>query len=290
MGAYGLFFVNGLAVGAIYALAGLGLVVLYRATGVLNLAHGATGAAGAMLAWQLMHAGHPEPLAWLAAIATATALSLLYGRLVAPRLAWREPVVKAVATLGFAMMILAAMNWTWIEAPRKLSLASDDVGVSLLGLRVTGTRLAALLAALAVTAAVAAFLRLTRTGLHMRALAEDRTLAALLGVPVLRTETVAWALSGVLAGLSGMLFADLVRLNPTVLTFLVIPAIAAAIVGRLEGLLATLAGGLLLGVVESMATLVTPLAPFRAAAPFVVAALVLLVMQRGRRLTFAGRD
>ena len=130
MGADGLFLVNGLAVGAIYALSGLGLVVLYRATGVLNLAYGAIGAAGAMLAWQLMHAGSPEALGWLAAIATATALSLLYGRLVAPRLAWREPVVKAVATLGFAMMILAAMNWIWVEAPRELTLASDGVGLT----------------------------------------------------------------------------------------------------------------------------------------------------------------
>ena len=87
-----------------------------------------------------------------------------------------------------------------------------------------------------------------------------------------------------------MLFADLVRLNPTVLTFLVIPAIAAAIIGRLDSLLATLAGGLLIGVIESMATLAGPVAPFRSAAPFVVAALMLLWMQRHRRLTFAGRD
>ena len=290
MGAAGLFLVNGLALGAIYALSGLGLVVLYRATGVLNLAYGAIGAAGAMLAWQLMHAGHPEALGWLAAIATTTMLSLLYGRLVAPRLAWREPVVKAVATLGFAMMILAAMNWTWVEAPRKLTLASDGVGLTLLGLRVTLTRLAAFLAAVALTGAVALFLRRTRTGLDMRALANDRALAALLGVPVARTETVAWAMSGVLAGLSGMLFADLVRLNPTVLTFLVIPAIAAAIIGRLDSLFATLAGGLLIGVIESMATLAGPVAPFRSAAPFVVAALMLLWMQRHRRLTFAGRD
>lgn len=290
MGATGLFLVNGLAVGAIYALSGLGLVVLYRATGVLNLAYGAIGAAGAMLGWQLMQAGAPEAAAWLAAVATATALSLAYGTLVAPRLAWREPVVRAVATLGFAMMVLAVLNWTWVEAPRKLALASDDVGVTLLGLRVTLTRILALALALGLTAAVAVFLRATLTGLRMRALADDRDLSGLLGVPVRRVETLAWAASGALAGLSGMLFADLVRLNPTVLTFLVIPAIAAAIVGRLHGLAATLAGGLVIGLAESLATLVPRVAPFRGAAPFVVAALLLLWFQRGRRLTFSGRD
>ncbi len=75
MGAYGLFFVNGLAVGAIYALSGIGLVVLYRSTGVLNLAYGAVGAMGAMLAWQLQQWGYAEPVIWLVALAAATSLS-----------------------------------------------------------------------------------------------------------------------------------------------------------------------------------------------------------------------
>ncbi|TFF17680.1 branched-chain amino acid ABC transporter permease [Jiella endophytica] len=290
MGAYGLFLVNGLAVGAIYALSGVGLVILCRATGVLNLAYGAIGAAGAMIAWQLMQYGCPEAIGWLAAIGTATLLSLAYGRLIAPHLSFREPVVRAVATLGFAIMILSLMNFSWVEAPRRLTLATDAIGLSILGMRVTGTRLIALLAAVLVTLAVALFLAATQTGLRMRALANDRDLAAVLGVPVVSVETVAWGISGVIAGFSGMMFADLVRLNPTVLTFLVIPAVAAAIVGRLESLMLTLAGGLTIGVVESMATLIRPVAPFRAAAPFVVAALLMLWYQRHRRLTFAGRD
>jgi branched-chain amino acid transport system permease protein len=290
MGIYGLFLVNGLAVGAIYALSGVGLVVLYRATGVLNLAYGAIGAAGAMIAWQIMEWGWSEGIGWIAALGAATVLSVAYGRLLAPHLAYREPVVKAVATLGFAMMILALMNWTWVEAPRRLSLSTDGFAVSLLGMRVTGTRLLVFAAALLVTIGIAVFLMTTRTGLRMRALANNRDLSSLLGVPVGQVETVAWLISGLLAGFSGLMFGDLVRLNPTVLTFLVIPAIAAAIVGKLESLIFALCGGLLIGVVESMATLVKPIAPYRAAAPFVVAVLLMLWFQRNRRLTFSGRD
>jgi branched-chain amino acid transport system permease protein len=106
MGAYGIFLVAGLAVGAIYALSGVGIVVLYRSTGVLNLAYGAMGAMGAMGAWQLEQWSYPEAVGWAAAILIATVLSLAYGRLIAPRLAYREPVVKAVATLGYALIIL----------------------------------------------------------------------------------------------------------------------------------------------------------------------------------------
>jgi branched-chain amino acid transport system permease protein len=100
MGAYGIFLVAGVAVGAIYALSGVGLVVLYRSTGVLNLAYGAASAMGAMVAWQLEQWNYPEWVAWLAAILIATLLSLAYGWLAAPFLSYREPVVKAVATLG----------------------------------------------------------------------------------------------------------------------------------------------------------------------------------------------
>jgi branched-chain amino acid transport system permease protein len=124
----------------------------------------------------------------------------------------------------------------------------------------------------------------------MRALADRRDLSAVLGVPVLRVETAAWLISGLLAGFTGLMFGDLVRPNPGALTFLVIPAIAAAIVGRLQSLPLTLAGGLVIGVAESMTTLIKPLAPYRTAAPFVVAALLLLWLQRNRRLTFSGQD
>ena len=65
MNIYGLFIASGLAVGALYALGGVGLVLLNRATGILNFAYGALGALGAMLAWQAMQWGAPEPLVWL---------------------------------------------------------------------------------------------------------------------------------------------------------------------------------------------------------------------------------
>src|SRR5689334_1156116 len=97
------FIISGLAVGAIYALSGVGLVVLYRTSGVLNFAYGAIGAVGALIAWQLLQLDMPILLACLAAILVATALSLFYGRVIAPWLAYRETVVRGVATLGFGL-------------------------------------------------------------------------------------------------------------------------------------------------------------------------------------------
>ena len=124
----GMFLASGLAIGSLYALGGIGMVVLYRASGVLNFSAGAAGAAGAMTAWQLVQWGLWPPFAWIACIAVALALTLAYGRYLAPLLAWRETVVKAVATLGFALIILGLVSFLWIDDPRSLELPTDQLG------------------------------------------------------------------------------------------------------------------------------------------------------------------
>jgi branched-chain amino acid transport system permease protein len=290
MQVYGLFIVSGLAVGALYALGGVGLVLLYRATGVLNFGYGAIGAICALTAWEIMQRGGPEILSWFAALLLGIVLSLLYGRYIAARMAHREQVVKAVATLGLALILLGIMNWTWIDDPRKLSLATDKTSLSILGMRVSLTRFIVIVAGAAFVFGLTQFLQRTRVGLSMRALASNRDIAAILGTPVVRIETIAWGISGVLAGFTGLMFGALVRLDATVLTFMVIPVIAAAVVGRLQSLGGAFAGGLAIGLVESLLTLVPAIAPFRSASPFVVAALVILWMQRRRKLTFADGD
>ncbi len=286
----GLFFVSGLAVGSLYALGGIGLVVLYRATGVLNFANGAAGAAGAMTAWQLAQWEVWPPIAWLSCILVALVISLAYGRFLAPLLAWREPVVKAVATLGFALIILGLVSFIWVDDPRSLTLPTDKTGVRILGMRVTVTRLIVIVTSIALVIGIWAYLKYTAVGLQMRSLANDRDLSALIGIPILRVETIAWALSGVIAGFTGLMFGDLIRLEPTVITFMVIPSIAAAICGRLEHLSLVLIGGLSMGIIESLLTLSPLLKGVRPVAPFAIAALVLLWYQRSNRLTFGGGD
>lgn len=283
----GMFVVSDMAVGSLYALGGIGLVVLYRATGVLNFASGAIGAFAVMLAWQLGQWGVPAVMTWLAAMPAAIALSLTYGRLIAPGLAWREPVVKAIATLGFALIILGMTAFIWDDDVRKFSLPSDKQAVMVMGLRVTVTRLIVILAAIILVIGIWLYLGKTRMGLQMRALANDRNLSALIGVRILKAETIAWAIAGVIAGFTGLMFGDLIRLEPVVITFLVIPSIAAAICGRLDNLVQVLLGGLTMGVIESLLTLQPALKDIRPIAPFVIAALALLWMQRGKQLLFA---
>src|SRR5579875_2182248 len=107
------FVAAGIGIGSVYALSGVGLVVLYRSSGTLNFAFGALGAAGAYCAWSLKGAGVSPALGWLAGIAVSTALSYAYGRFVAPHLRHRDRVVRAVGTLGFALFILGGVGLIW---------------------------------------------------------------------------------------------------------------------------------------------------------------------------------
>ena len=279
------FIVTGLAVGSLYALSGLGMLVLYRTTGVLNLAYGALGAMSALISWELLQRGTGEWPAYAIGVGAATAASLLYGSVLGPYLAEREPVVKATATLGFALAILGVLDWYWTDDTRTLALPTDSSGIDLVGVRVSTTQIVALALALGITAATSAYLRWAGTGTAMRALADDRELTSMLGVRVRRVESLAWTVSGALAGVSGLLLADLTQLTATTLTFLVIPALAACVVGRFRSLWWTLFGGLLVGVLEAIGTPYRGIADYRSAAPFIVAICVVLYLQRHKTVT-----
>lgn len=277
------FIVSGLGVGAVYALSGVGIVVLYRSSGVLNFAFGALGAVAAYVAWSALQRDWPLALAAAAAVLTAVLLSLAYGRLLAPRLAERDPTVRSIGTLGLALVLLGFTEWFWGEQPRRLVFPTDAEAIEFTDVRLTYTRVLGLATALAMMAAVGLLLARTRIGLAMRALADQRGLSAVLGIRVLQVDTIAWVLSGAFAGVCGLLLANIVRLQATVLTFLVIPAFAAAIVGRLSSLPATVAGGLVIGILESVAVVVPGFSPFRAATPFLIALLAIVLWRDAAR-------
>lgn len=278
------FIITGLAVGALYALSGVGMLVLFRATGVLNLAYGALGAAAALVAWELIQNGTNQWLAFAVGVAVAAGLSLAYGAVLGPYLAEREPVVKATASLGFALAILGVCLWYWNDKTRALALPTDTSGFDVGSVRVSATQLLAFVLVVVVTGATSLYLRLSATGTAMRALANDRELSALLGVRVRRVEALAWLVSGVLAGVTGLLLANLTRLEASSLTFLVIPALAAGVVGGFRSLWGTLVGGLVVGIFEAVPTAYASVADYRSAAPFLVALTVIVVLRRHKSI------
>ena len=277
------YLVLGLALGGVFALSGVGLVVLFRATGVLNLAYGAVGATGALIAWSLINVvGTPEWAGYLVTIVFGGVVTLAYGVLVGPPLADRDPLVKAVASLGLTLILLGVMSWAWSYQAHSLVLPTTRWAFALGGVRVNGTQLLGLGLGIIVTVATALFLERTKLGVAMRSLANHRETTAMLGVPVRRVEAAAWLGSGLLAGATGLLLSTLVGLDIVGLTFLVIAALSAALIGRLDSLWTTMLAALVIGIVQSCLTAFPPVSPYRTLTPFIFAILALLWFGFGR--------
>ncbi|HAN23743.1 MAG: branched-chain amino acid ABC transporter permease [Microbacterium sp.] len=276
------FLVAGLVIGSVYALSGVGVLVLYRTTGVLNFAHGAIGALAAMLLWQLVPTqGRLQPAIGIAVcILIAAAAALLFGLLAGPYLARIDELRKAIATLGFALVIIGVLLFTWNDKARTLRLDTSSIAINVGGTRVNLTQIICLLLAVLVVVATVLAFRYTSIGMSMRALASDRELASVVGTNVRLVENVAWALSGAIAGASGILLANQTRLEPAFLTFLIIPELAAVVIGRFSSLWLTLVGGLVIGVLQTLASAWEPITAYATIVPFLIATVVILIGRR----------
>ncbi|HXD67824.1 MAG TPA: branched-chain amino acid ABC transporter permease [Solirubrobacteraceae bacterium] len=288
------FLVTGLALGGVYALSGVGMIVLFRTTGVLNLSFGAVGAFGALIAWQLInHSGMNQWLAYLVCVLFGGFITLAYGMVFGRALAGRDALVKTTATLGLTLILLGAMDLLWTSnggASRSISLPTDNHGFMVGEIQVTTTDVIALAVGILITVLTTLFLRYSKLGTAMRAMANDREITAALGVPVRRVEASAWFGCGVIAGLSGILLADLVALDATTLTFLVISSLAAALIARLSSIWITFVAAIVIGVVDAGVTPITSLTNYRDMTPFVLAAIALLFLNRKRTLSLARQE
>ncbi len=272
-----------------YALSGAGMVVLYRTTGVLNLAFGAVGAMSALIAWDLINNSlWPEWPSYGVAVLFAAGVTLLYGVLLGPALARRDALVKATATLGLALILLGTMSWIWSDKARSQVLPTSTHAFDVGQVAVTWTQVVAFGLGVVVVFGTAAFLQYTKLGTAMRGLANDREITATLGVPVRWVEAQAWLVSGILSGVSGLLLSDLVGLDAVSLTFLVISSLAAALIARLRSLVVTFFAALVVGLVSALATPITSISEYRNMAPFVLATIALLVISRKREISFTG--
>ena len=171
-----------------------------------------------------------------------------------------------MGTLGLALILLGLMAW---RAPaggafvRFLPLPTTNHRFTIFGAVVNWTQVISLvLRDRASRPGDSVFLRFTKLGTAMRALANDREITATLGVPVRRVEAAAWFGSGLVCGAAGLLLADLfTSLDYSALTFLVISSLAAALIGRLRSLWVTLFGGIAVGFAQAV------LAPVRQRSP-----------------------
>jgi branched-chain amino acid transport system permease protein len=284
------FLIAGIVFGAIYAVSASGLVVTYNTTGIFNFAHGAMGMVLAYLFWQFWQGwGLPELVSLaLVLFVAAPLLGVVVERVVMRPLYGAATSIRLAVTLGLLLVLVALAGAVWSPTSNTYNTPELLSGnpISVAGVTLSWEQLITVAVAVAVAVFLRVFFRRTRTGVAMRAVVDDPSLASLAGAPSGRISAYAWMIGVMFAGLGGILLAPSVQgMDILTLTQLVIYGYAAAVVGRLRSLPMTFLGAMILGIGNSMAIGYAPQGvrnDVDAALPMALLFLVLLLIPEVR--------
>ena len=244
-----------------YTLLGLGITVIYQASQVLNLAHGALAMGAAYTTYQLDRSGSPLLVSLLAGVAVSAGLGLAVERLLVRRLRPAGPTAQTVGTVGVLLLAIAVVSRLFGTEPVAPAEVFPQGVFHVLGGFVPYRQIGIFPVALVTAAGLFALFRFTDIGLAMRGAAQNRRGAALRGVDPDRTAALAWLLGGALAGVAGILLASAGSLNPYSVSLGVLPAFVAALIGGLESMPGVCIGAAVIGLVQGLVPIIasTPL-------------------------------
>lgn len=243
--------IAGVTVGSAYALAALGLVVVYKGSGVLNFAQGAIGMFGTYIYAQVQRDGYGMPLAVVAGLATSAAIGAATYIVIIRPLRAASMLSKVISTLGLMLLLedvaIVIFGVANTEAPSPLPTGFFKIG----GYEISDGGLVLLGLALACTVALALYYRYSVMGLATEAASLNEPSAMRLGYFVNRLAAVNWAVGGILAATAGILLVQTTGLNQDVLTSIVITVMGAAVLGGFRSLWLTVAAAEAIGLISS---------------------------------------
>ncbi len=278
---------NGAVLGTLYALVAFGVILVYKASRILNFATAALGAVPGVFALLLVYDGVPYFVALGIAVAGAVVTGLVVETVLLKPFRTQARLVVTVATIGLAqlLVLVEAFLPRWIIgeniAPTSFPTPFAGTRVEIGGVILTGDYLAIVVLAGLLMAGLAAFFRFTDTGIAVRASAENSDRALLLGIPVTRIGTLVWVLATVCSALAVFLRGPVVgvsigtNLSPVLLLY----GLAAAVIARMSSLPVALAAGMAIGVLEQGSFFATS-KPDLAVALVLPVLLVALLRQR----------
>ena len=280
--------VFGLSTGAVYGLLALGLVLVYRTTGVLNFAHWAIGLLAILVYMALVVAGVPTPIAVVIAIPASVVSGIVAYRFAFRRIARSRQIIVILLAIAVAQLYAAIVQFAFgFEALQRVPpwLPTEPVSIGNASIRANEIITAA--AALLVAFGFLVWFRTSRTGRALRAVAQNPEAAMLAGIDEVRYSQVAWGIGSALAALSLLLVLAhttgeeggiLTAFEVSPLGTLLIPAFGAALVGGLVNLPLALVGGFVFGLVRELLILApSPWSDLRASIAAILIVLLLLL-------------
>jgi branched-chain amino acid transport system permease protein len=274
--------VSGLATGAIFGSLALALVLIYRATHVVNFAQGEMAMFTTYIAWALMNRGLDYWPAFALTLAIAFAGGVAIERVVIRPVEAKPVLAIVIVTIGLLIAINGLAGWIWGADVKSFESPFPNRTIDVAGVAISTQDIGTFVVCIATVVALWAFFNFTTLGLAMRAVAINPTVSRLSGVRVGWMLALGWGLAAVLGAIAGMMAAPTVFLDPNMMLTILIYAFAAAVLGGIDSPVGAVVGGLLLGVILNVVgRYVDYLAELRLPSALLVLLVVLMIRPNG---------
>ena len=272
---------DGLSLGAIYALIALGYTMVYGIAKMLNFAHGDIIMVGAYTILVTINAnGHPL-LGVVAAVVVCTVVGIVIEKVAYKPLRGASPLAVLITAIGVSYLLQSIAQLIFKSKSQAVTITETrmvNIGSAELNLNTILT----LVVGAVIMVALTLFVKYTRTGRAMQAVSEDRGAAQLMGVNVNKIIMITFAIGSALAACAGVFYLmQIPSVSPTLGSMPGIKAFAAAVIGGIGSIPGAMLGGVILGVVEKLALSVPVLAPYATAIEFALLIVILLVRPIG---------
>jgi len=272
---------NGLMVGGVYALISIGLTLIFGVLEIVNFAHGEFLMVSMYVAYWLFQAFGIDPyLSILIIFPTFFLIGLAVQRVTIQPILDSPPLNQIFTTIGLSLILQNVALILFKADYRTIKTSYSDLSLNFGGLILSFPRLVAFLLAMAIIAALLIYLKSTYTGMAIRALAQERRAAMLMGINVYKTYRVAFGIGIACVGAAGSILMPIYFVFPTVGSLFVLIAFVVVILGGYNSLVGSLVGGLIIGVIEGFSGFfISP--HLKEAVYFVIFILILLFKPTG---------
>lgn len=276
--------INGIVVGSIYGLVALGFVLIYRASGALNLANGEFVLFGPYICLVIMTSLNvPFLAAFIGTLIFSAVLGLVVERLVIRQLQNAPTISVIMATLGLSSLLAGAVHIIWGHSTRTFPPVFPQTPLNLGGIIVTPVYLWSFIIVVILLIVFSIFFKFSKIGLAIRAVADDRQAALSMGMSVKFVLAVTWMIAAMVAGIGGILLGNINGVNPT-MSAIGLTVLPVVILGGLDSVIGAIIGGFLIGIIQNLAGgYLDPLVGggLKDVVPFIVVLLILMLKPHG---------
>jgi branched-chain amino acid transport system permease protein len=245
--------IEGFATGSIYGALALAIVLVNRATGLINFAQGAMAVLATFVAYACVKAGMPLIVAMVIAFIFAFIYGAVVERWVVRKFEGGDPDTAVVVTIGLLILTSGIAAFFFGYEPLQFPTLFPDTSIEIAGIFLSIRSLGIIVILIAVMFALQMLFRLTKIGLAMRAVADNPQSSALSGLPVSRLLMLGWALAAGLGSIAGVLVAPQLFISPGMLDHVLVYALMAAILGGLDSPLGAVIAAWTIGILENLA-------------------------------------